>query len=161
MRGKGYAGLAAFVVLMGLTAPAVALTQAEAEAVVGIMEQLTADIGETMTTDAAGIFYDYDAFDTVLIPAHGFDRQSWVMAYDAVMAGYLAIIPEAEFMVTFHEPLALLEESGLPEDQKAMMRAHIDTLMAEAQAVRAAGAAYADVVRPLEARLHPLVYGAD
>lgn len=159
MGSKTTVRLAAFAVLMGLAAPAAALTPAEAEAVVTIMEQLTAEIGETMSTDAAAIFYDYDSLDSALIPAHGFDRLGWVEAYDAVMAGYLAVIPEAEFMATFHEPLALLEQSELPEDQKVLMRAHMDGLIAEAQAVRAAGTAHADVVRPFEHRLHPLVYG--
>ena len=148
-------------VSMAASAPAMALTPDEAEAVIGIMEHLTAEIGETMSTESGGKFYDYDSMDGALIAAQGFSRESWVVAYDAVMAGYLAVMPEAQFRMTFEEPLALLDNSELPEEQKAMMRAHIGELMAEAQALRNAGAAHADVVRPYEQRLYPLVYGAD
>lgn len=139
--------------------PALALDQREAEAVVTIMEALAQEMGEGMSTDAARIFYDYDSLSGSLIPAAGFDRASWIVAYDAVASGYMATIPQDEFDAIFEEPLAMLEASGLPEDQKVAMRAHVDSLIAEAQQVRLDGMQHAEVVRPLEARLYPLFYG--
>lgn len=142
------------------TSSVLALDRAEAEAVVSIMEALTDEMGGGMATEAAGIFYDYDQYGAALIPAAGFDRAGWIDAYDAVAAGYMATIPQDEFDAVFEEPLALLEESGLPEDQKAAMRAHMDGLIAEANAVRQAGMVHAAAVEPLENRLYPLFYGA-
>lgn len=59
----------------------------------------------------------------------------------------------------FEEPLAMLEGSALPDDQKAMMREHVEGLVAQAQATREQGAVHADAVRPLEGRLHALFFG--
>lgn len=84
-----------------MATPAVALTTDEAEAVVGIVEQLASETGEGMVADAAEIFFDYDALGTNLIPAAGFDRASWVVAYDAVASGYMAVIPQEEFDAVF------------------------------------------------------------
>jgi hypothetical protein len=161
MKNSLYLGAAALAVLMGSSLPVHALTQGETEAVISIMEQLTDEIGETMSTESGDIFYDYDMMDGALIAAEGFSRESWIVAYDAVMSGYLAVIPEAQFLATFEEPLALLEASELPEDQKAMMREHVDGLMTEALEIRHAGAAYAELVRPHEQRLQVLVYGGN
>ncbi|KFL31916.1 hypothetical protein JP75_05805 [Devosia riboflavina] len=150
-----------FLVAAGLmmATPAMALTVGEAEAVVGIVEQLADETGEGMVADAAEIFFDYDALGANLIPAAGFDRASWVTAYDAVASGYMAVIPLDEFNAVFEEPLALLEASALADDQKAMMREHIVGLVAEAQATREQGMVHADIVRPLEGRLHALFFG--
>lgn len=142
------------------TSPVLALELREAEAVVSIMEELSVETGEGMTVDAADIFYDYDSLGASLIPAAGFDPESWAEAYDAVASGYMATIPQDEFDAVFEEPLAQLEASDLPDDQRAMIRDHVNGLIVEAQAVRQAGMAYADVVRPLEDRLFVLFYGA-
>lgn len=149
--------LAATSLLMAT--PALALTAAEAEAVVTVVERLAAETGEGMVADAAEIFFDYDALGTNLIPAAGFDRTSWTIAYDAVASGYMATIPQDEFNAIFEEPLARLAGSALPDDQKAMMREHMEGLIAEAQSAREQGMAHADVVRPLEDRLHTLFFG--
>lgn len=151
---------AALALLLGLTAPAQALTSAEAEAVVGIVEQLAEEMGEGMVVDAADIFYDYDSLGVSLIPAAGFDRQGWRIAYEAVATGYMATIPEGEFNAVFAEPLARLDGSALPEDQKAVIRAHVEGLVAEAQQARLSGMVHAEVVRPLEYRLDALFFGA-
>ncbi|KRA98986.1 hypothetical protein ASD83_00090 [Devosia sp. Root685] len=142
-----------------LATPVVALTTEEAEAVVGVVEKLAAETGEGMVADAAEIFFDYDSLGTNLIPAAGFDRTSWVVAYDAVASGYMATIPQDQFDAIFAEPLAMLDGSALPDDQKAMMREHVEGLIAEAQAVREQGAVHAEAVRPLEGRLHALFFG--
>lgn len=142
-----------------IATPAMALTTDEAEAVVEIIEQLAAETGEGMVADAGEIFFDYDALGTNLIPAAGFDRESWVVAYDAVATGYMATIPQDQFDAIFEEPLAQLEGSALPDDQKAMMREHVEELLAEAQAAREQGVVHAEAVRPLEGRLHALFSG--
>lgn len=151
---------AALALLLGLTPPAFALTSAEAEAVVGIVERLAEEMGEGMATEAANIFYDYDSLGASLIPAAGFDRQGWRLAYDAVATGYMATIPEDEFNAVFAESLMQLDASPLPDDQKAMLRAHMDGLVAEARQARLAGMKHADVVRPLQHRLAALFFGA-
>ncbi|SMQ70604.1 hypothetical protein SAMN06295905_1902 [Devosia lucknowensis] len=153
--------LSATLVAMALPVPASALEIREAEAVVAVMDVLTEDMGEPMVTDAAGIFYDYDAYSGALIPDAGFDRAGWIAAYDAVAAGYLAMLSQAEFDAIFTGPLARLEASRLPEDQKAEMRSQVDALKAEAASVRAIGAAHAEVVRPLEGRLRVLFGSGD
>ncbi|MET0438081.1 MAG: hypothetical protein ABW043_11370 [Devosia sp.] len=142
-----------------MVTPAMALTADEAEAVVTVVEQLAAETGEGMVADAAEIFFDYDALSGNLIPAAGFDRASWVVAYDAVASGYMAVIPQDQFDAIFEEPLAMLEGSALPDDQKAMMREHVEGLIAEARATREQGAVHAEAVRPLEGRLHALFFG--
>lgn len=150
---------AAAVLMAGLALPALALTTGEAEAVVGVVEQLAEETGEGMVADAAEIFFDYDSLGGNLIPAAGFDKASWVVAYDAVVGGYMATIPQDEFNAIFEEPLARLEGSALPDDQKAMMREHVEALVAEAQATREEGMVHADAVRPLEDRLYTLFFG--
>jgi hypothetical protein len=160
MRTNLLAGATAFSLLLGFVTPVMALTSHEVEAVVGVVEQLAQEMGEGMVADAAGIFYDYDSLGAALIPEAGFSRESWITAYDAVTAGYMATIPQDEFDAVFEEPLATLEASELPEEQKAMLREHVAGLIAEAQALRQSGMQYADVVRPYEARLYPLFYGA-
>ena len=147
----------AFVVA---TSPVLALELHEAEAVVSIMEELSVEMGEGMSVDAADIFYDYDSLGASLIPAAGFDLESWSAAYDAVASGYMASMPQSEFDAVFEEPLAQLEAADLPEDQKAMIREHVDLLIAEAQAVRLSGMPHVAVVRPFEDRLHVLFHGA-
>ena len=149
----------ALALLLG-TSPALALTPHEAEAVVSVMEVLAVDMGEGMSADAASIFYDYDTLGANLITEAGFDRAGWIEAYEAVAAAYMATIPQDAFDAVFEEPLAMLEASQLPDDQKAAMRAHVNGLIAEAQAVRQSGMVHADVVRPLEARLYPLFFDA-
>jgi hypothetical protein len=155
----GFVRAAALALLLGAASPALALTTAEAEAVVNVVEQLAVETGEGMVMDAADIFYDYDSLGASLIPAAGFDRESWMIAYEAVARGYMATIPEAEFNAVFDEPLAHLAASGLPADQMIMMREHVDGLIAEAQQARLLGMKHADVVRPLEDRLYVLFYG--
>jgi len=143
----------------GLAMPALALSPGEAEAVVEIVERLAEETGEGMVVDAAGIFFDYDSLGASLIPEAGFDRQSWVTAYEAVASGYMATLSEDEFNGVFEEPLAMLEKSALPEDQKQMFWEHVESLIADAKQTRLAGMAYVDVVRPLEDRLYPLFFG--
>lgn len=149
-------GLAALIA--GLATPALALTASEAEAVVGIVELMAEETGEGMVTDAAEIFFDYDAMEANRIPAAGFSRESWVTAYEAVASGYMATLPQEEFDAIFAEPLARLEASQLPEDQKTMLREHMEGLIAEAQETRQQGMAHAEVVRPLQDRLHALFF---
>ncbi|KKB84374.1 hypothetical protein VW29_10440 [Devosia limi DSM 17137] len=147
----------AFVVA---TSPVLALERNEAAAVVSIMEELVVEMGEGMTVDAADIFYDYDSLGASLIPAVGFDLASWSAAYHAVASGYMASMPQMEFDAVFEGPLAQLEAAELPEDQKAMIREHVDLLIAEAQALRLSGMPFVEVVQPFADRLHVLFHGA-
>lgn len=159
MMKTGFVRAAALALLLGVAQPALALTPAEADAVVTIVEQLAVEMGEGMVFDAGGIFYDYDSLGASLIPAAGFNKQEWIVAYEAVAAAYMATIPEDEFNAIFEEPLAQLAASGLPEEQMQAMLAHVEGLIAETQQTRLSGMQYADVVRPLEDRLYELFYG--
>ncbi|MBN9335230.1 hypothetical protein [Devosia sp.] len=144
---------------MGLAAPALALTAEEARAVVDIVEVMAAETGEGMVADAGDLYFDYDSLGANRIPAAGFSRESWAVAYDAVASGYMATLSQEDFDAVFAAPMAQLEASALPEDQKTMLRDHIAGLVAEAQATRQQGMVHADVVRPLEDRLYALFFG--
>lgn len=145
-------------IMAGLASPALALTANEAKAVVEIVELMAEETGEGMAIDMGDIFFDYDAMEANRIPAAGFDRESWITAYEAVATGYMATLSDQAFNAVFEEPMAQMEASALPEDQKKMLREHMERLMAEVQEKREAGRVHADVVRPLQDRLHVLFF---
>ena len=144
-------------VLAILAGPGVAFDTGEAETVVGILEQLADERGEGVYAEAAADWFEFDAEGSGLIAAAGYSEESWTLAYDALLAGYTAAIPEAEFEATISGPMASLETSSLAEDQKALLRDEFEGLIAEARELRQEGAPYVDVVRPLMPRLDVLV----
>lgn len=151
--------LAAAALLAGLATPALALTTEEAEAVVSIVENIAEITGEGMIADAGALFFDYDALEANRIPAAGFDRESWIEAYDAVASGYMATLSQEDFDAVFTDPMKQLEASQLPEEQKKALREHMEGLFADAQETRKAGMVHVDAVKPLEDRLYVLFFG--
>ena len=150
-----------FCLSMGLLAilagPGVAFDTGEAEIVVSILEQLADERGEGVYAEAAADWFEFDAEGSGLIAAAGYSEENWMHAYDALLAGYTAALPEAEFEATISGPMARLETSSLAEDQKALLRGEFKRLIAKSRELRQVGAPYADVVRPLMPRLDVLV----
>lgn len=159
MMSFGFLRWGVVALIAGLATPAMALTAEEAEAVVQIVELMAEETGEGMVADMGEVFFDYDALEAKRIPAAGFDRESWTLAYDAVASGYMATLSDKDFNAIFAEPMAQMEASALPEDQKKMLREHWAGLLAEAQETRETGKAHVEVVRPLQDRLYVLFFG--
>jgi hypothetical protein len=150
-------GLAMMVVWV---APAPAFDGREAETVVGIMERYVQDSGAAIYHGGAGELFEYDADNTGLIAAAGFDFDSWTVAHDAVMTGYMASIPQAAFDAILDEPMVqLASNTSLSEEQKAVIREDLAPELAAARDARASGQGYAAIVQPLLPRLEALVEG--
>lgn len=155
--GKILLGLAASVALIG---PALALDEREATAVVEIMEAYAAASGEPVYHGGAGEVFEYDMDGEDLIGAAGFDFDSWSIAFDDVLTGFMASIPDAQFNAIFDEPLARLDAStSLTDEQKAVIREDLEPEIAAAHEARAGGARFAAIVQPLLPRLQVLVFG--
>lgn len=146
--------------LVAMAAPVWAFDTREAETVVGIMERYVQDSGEAIYHGGAGELYEYDADNTGLIEAAGFDFDSWTTAHDAVMTGYMASLPQAAFDAILDAPLAQLASStSLTDEQKAVIREDLEPELAAAREARASGQGYAAAVQPLMPRLEALVAG--
>lgn len=145
--------------LVGLT-PALALDEQQATVVVEIMEAYHESSGEAVYHGGAGELYDYDVEEGGIIATAGFTREEWTVAYDDVMAAYLANIPQAEFDASFEAPLAQLEAStSLTDEMKTVLRTDLLPRIEAVRQARRNGAAFAAVVEPLLSRLHSLVLG--
>ena len=146
--------------LSAVVAPAMALDLQQAEAIVEIMEAYTAASGQAIYHGGAGEVFEYDMDGDNLIGAAGFDFDRWTTAFDEVMTGYMASIPDAEFDAIFAAPLASLEaNTSLTDEQKAVIREDLAPEIAEAYEARAGGAGLAAIVAPLTPRLYRLVFG--
>lgn len=141
--------------MTGLAMPALALDAGEAERVVGLMETLSSQMGLEVYHGGGDAFLEADHGGE--IAAAGFSEARWLAGFDEVVSGYMASIPQGEFEAAFIEALALLDESALADDQKAMIRAEMDAHIALAQQTRRDGAAYVDAVRALKDRLDVLI----
>lgn len=153
----------AIVVAIGLiaviwAAPALALDGRQAEAVVGLMEQLAEASGEPIYLGGSGDMLAYDEAGDGLIAAAGFDADGWDSAYDAVITGYMAGMPDEAFEAMFRAPLARLEaNTTLSGEQKAAIRAEMEPHIAEAQAAREAGRVHMAAVLPVAERVRALL----
>lgn len=158
MKRTKFALLAALASLF-LASYAVALESRQAAIVADVLETLAAERGEPVYFDdeAADDWHEFDADGYGLIPAAGFTRESWQVAYEQTMKGLMALMPQSEFDAMFgnvEEKVAALQ--GLTAEQK---RELADDFMAEAERVkayRAEGAPFAEAVRPVAGRLRAL-----
>lgn len=144
-------------ILAIIAGPGVAFDIGEAETVVAILEQLADERGESVYVQAAADWFEFDAETSGLIAAAGYDEESWTLAYDALLSGYMAAIPEAEYEAMISGPMSRLEASALSEEQKALVREEVERVVAEAREQWQVGTRHADVVRPLVPRLDVLV----
>lgn len=149
--------LAATAVLMGLASPAAALDTNTAAAVVTIMEQISDGRGEGVYYGGGDAFFDLD--DAGLIAAAGFGRSDWSAAFDEVVTGYMATIPQDEFDAMFREIIDMLDASAVDDTQKAELRQDIVVHIAEAQRARESGMQHAQAVLPFADRLYPMFFG--
>lgn len=144
----------------GLVSPVLALDGREAEMVVGIMEALAADSGDSVYFGGGPDLFEYDAVGEGLIPAAGLDENRWSVLHDEVVAGYMATIPQERFDAVFDAVLERLNaNTTLSEEQKAIVREDMAPQISEAYAARKAGLAHAETMRPLASRMQALVFG--
>lgn len=140
--------------------PAAGLDLGQAEIVVGIMEAHVEVSGESIYHGGAGDVFEYDMEGDGVIAAAGFACESWVAAYDAVMNGYLANIPQEEFDAAFSGALARLDGmDSLSDEQKMEIRREMEPHVAAAEEARREGAAHAALIEPLMPRLRAVVGG--
>ncbi|HEV7345552.1 MAG TPA: hypothetical protein VGN60_07960 [Devosia sp.] len=140
--------------------PALALDQQQATVVVEIMEAYHESSGEAVYHGGAGELYDYDLEGGGAIENAGFTRDEWTLAYDELMAGYFATIPQAEFDAAFEAPLAQLQAStSVTDEMKAVLRQDLLPRIEAARDARRNGAAFAAIVEPFLPRLHALTLG--
>lgn len=165
LTGRFLRRLVLTVALSGLTygmstSAAMALSSTEAGTVVAVLEQLAAETGETVFYDeeAADEWFDMDAESSQHIAGAGFTRQSWKLAFDATMTGFIASIPEREFdQITEDFVTKIGEIAQMTESQK---QEAMDALRAEfgkLHEVRNAGVAHISAVGPHMQRLRRVV----
>jgi acylphosphatase len=146
------------VFLLAVT-PAAALEPGQAEAVVGLLERLAPERAETVYYDeeAAIEWFDYDAETEGLIAAAGFTRQTWKMAFDETLKGYIATIPDAEVDAMFGGFEAHVSQLTNISDEDKQSLIHDWRLeMQGFNDLRVEGQQYASVVQPFAARLKVL-----
>ena len=149
--------LALAVLLAASAGPAAALDMGTADRVVTLMETIAAESGEDIYYGAGDVFYELDFNGH--IAAAGFSSDDWVDAFDEVVTGYMATIPQDEFDAMFREVVAILEASTLSNEQKAELRQDMVLHIAEAQRARESGMPHAEAVLPFAERLHPMFFG--
>lgn len=148
------------VALLGLVLsvlPAFALSAGEAQKVIELVEKLEPDRGKiAYDEEEADQWFEDDSAG--LIEKAGFSREGWKEAFDAVMQGYLALVPQSEFDAKLSVIKTRLESaSGLSAEQKAAVQAMFDEQVVAIHTYRQNGRQHMDVVRPLAARLKPLI----
>src|SRR5690606_11582531 len=95
--------LLAAIASLFLASYAVALESREAAIVADVLETLASERGEPVYYDeeAADDWYEFDADGDGLIPAAGFTRESWQVAYEQTLKGLVALTPQSEFDAMF------------------------------------------------------------
>lgn len=151
--------LLAAIASLFLASYAVALESREAAIVADVLETLASERGEPVYYDeeAADDWYEFDADGDGLIPAAGFTRESWQVAYEQTLKGLIALTPQSEFDAMFgnvEEKVAALQ--GLTAEQKRELAGDFMAEAERVQAYRAEGAAFAEAVRPVAGRLRAL-----
>jgi len=150
------------VFAISLAIPAAeALERREIEAVVGVLEKLTSETGNTVyyDEDAAEEWFKTDEEMSELIPAAGFSRRSWKAAFDQTITGFIASVPEAEFDEMIEEFIDKVAEAGkLTPEQKREAAIALRAEMGRLDEVREQGAPYRDLVVPYGPRLRKLVF---
>jgi hypothetical protein len=147
----------AFLGVLLLVLPAFALSPGEAEKVIELVEKLEPDHGKiAYDEEEADQWFEDDSAG--LIENAGFSRESWKAAFDALMEGHIALVPQGEFDAKLGALKARLESaSGLSAEQRAAVTAAFDEQIAVIRTYREKGRKHMDVVRPLAARLEPLI----
>lgn len=164
--GIGLAGLVkryvlALVLCFGtwLAQPALALTSAEATKVADLIAALQPSLGAfAYDDDIARTWFERDAEDRGLIRAAGFTAESWEKAVGETFRGLLALTPQSEIDALRRKLDAA--RTALPQlspAQRAELLQSFEEEFARTLKLRAEGAAFADIVRPLAPRLNTLI----
>lgn len=158
MRAKRlYKVSAAAGLLFGLAVTtAAALETREAEAVVTILERLSAETGKTVFYDeeAAQEWFEIDDESSQRIPAAGFTQDSWKEAFDQTMMGFIASIPQAELEQMMEEFADKIGELGkMTAEQKQAATEMLRAQMGNFDTIREQGARYRGAVTPYTERL--------
>lgn len=149
------AAVAGIGLALGLTFPAASLTPDEAGRVSALLAELSSELGDfAYDEEEADRIYDEDEAWNGRIAAAGFDRNQWKEAVGAVFRGYLATIPADVFSARLSAALQAIDGMAhLSEEQRTEVRSLFEEKIAEIQSLRAAGAPYADAVRPYAATI--------
>lgn len=145
-----------------LAPPALALTSAEATKVADLIAALQPSLGKfAYDDDIARTWFERDAEDGGLIRAAGFTAQSWEKAVGETFRGLMALTPQSEIDELRRKLDAA--RTGFPQLSAAQRAELLQSFEEEFQrtlALRAEGAAFADIVRPIAARLNTILQSA-
>ncbi|WEK49810.1 MAG: hypothetical protein P0Y66_19260 [Candidatus Kaistia colombiensis] len=139
--------------------PAYALTRQEAIVVVKLVQALSPEFGKLAYDDtAADDWFEADAESDRRISRAGFTQETWKTALDATVTGYVATLPEDEFRAILATLRANAENRGsLTAAQRRARLEWGDEGILRLETMRAEGAPYAEIVRPLAPRLRKLM----
>lgn len=150
--------LLAVIALLTFGSSAGAFGTADVEKVVGVLEQLGADLGKLAYDDeAAAAWFEEDGYGAERIPAAGFTAQSWGEHADRTMKGFFATFTQADMDGLFARFAAVENRTDIPEDRKAAIREILADGKAALARWQAEGAADAETVRPYATRIRALL----
>ena len=144
---------------MLLPASAQALTTLEATKVADLIAALQPSLGPfAYDEEIARDWYERDAEDRAMIQAAGFTAESWEVAVGETFRGLIALVPQSEVDAL----RAKLDSSmdgftQLSEVEKAEVRQEYETEFLRMQGLRAEGADFVDIVRPVAPRLNAII----
>ncbi|MCZ0732929.1 hypothetical protein [Phreatobacter sp. AB_2022a] len=152
--------LAAALCLAALLAsPAFALTSAEATKVADLIAALQPSLGKfAYDEEIARSWFEQDSEDRGLIRAAGFTAESWEKAVGETFRGLMALTPQSEIDALRRRLDAA--RTGFPQlsaAQRAELLQSFEEEFARTLKLRAEGAAFADIVRPIAPRLNALI----
>lgn len=142
-----------------VTLPAFALDRQKAEAVVAVLEELSPARGEAVYYDdeAAADWFEFDQESDGLIITAGFTEESWEMSYEHTMKGFMATIPEIEFLSAYDGfEVKISAIPGLTDVQKREAMTEWQAQIERAKGYRSEGTLYVHAVRDLAERLRAL-----
>lgn len=136
-----------------------ALTQEQVATVIDIVEKLSPELGTVAyDDDEADRWFEDDSGKDDLIGRAGFDQSGWKMVFDATITGFLATVPEQEFISLFDTiRQRVLAAKSLNVEHREMMLQEVDKQLALVGQLRTDGKPYASLVRPFSARLRKLL----
>lgn len=146
--------LLAVIALLTFGGPGRSLEVHDIDRVVGLLEQLSGDLGKlSYDGEAAEIWFEEDAMGAGRIEAAGYDLDSWKAALDATMKGYFAGMSQAQIDGAFARVPDFTGRTDMTDEQKAVLSSMMEEHRAMIDRWRAEGAADAARVRPYTARI--------
>ncbi len=138
---------------------ALALGSGDVAVVVDVLERLVPERGEKVYyhDEAAADWYEFDQDGPQLLASADFTLEAWQDVYDKTLMGLMALLPEAEYAAIhagIDEKVSAIP--GLDEERRAEIIADWRGHVAQFDALRLEGRAYADVVQPFAQRLRRL-----